>query len=59
MWTQVLAQGLSTGLSPAQQIDTSKNAQIELERTDNTLFIVLIIVALLAAAGTIYFISQN
>jgi len=59
MWSQVLAQGLSTGLAPAQQIDTSKNAQIELERTDNTLFIVLIIVALLAAAGTIYFISQN
>lgn len=58
MWATVLQQGLSTGLAPAQQIDTSKNQMLELEKTDNTVFIVLLIVALLAAAGTIYFITK-
>jgi len=58
MWSQVLAQGISTGLAPAQQIDTSKNQQLQLEKTDNTIFIVLVIVALIAAGGTIYFITK-
>jgi hypothetical protein len=51
--------GLTTGLSPARQVDISQyyNQQPQ-QREDNTLLYIAIIAAVLIAAGTIYFVTR-
>lgn len=55
-----LTTGLTTGLSPAQQVDIQSyyNQQPQ-QREDNTLLYIAIIAAVIVSAGTIYFISRK
>jgi hypothetical protein len=59
MFGEVLATGLSTGLSPAQQIDITKYYNSEQEKKPDYTYIVIIAAALLIAGGTIYFITRK
>jgi hypothetical protein len=58
MFGAALATGLTTGLSPAQQVDISQYYGPERQRQDNTILYIAIIAAVLVAAGTIYFVSR-
>jgi hypothetical protein len=53
-----LTTGIKTGLSPAQPV-TLNPVNVQPEPTDNTFFTVIIIAALLVAAGTVYFITAK
>jgi len=60
MFRSALATGLTTGLSPAQQVDISQYyGPDNRQKQDNTILYVAIIAAVLVAAGTIYFITKN
>jgi hypothetical protein len=59
MFGAALATGLTTGLSPAQQVDISKYyGPDNRPQQDNTILYIAIIAAVLVAAGTIYFVSR-
>ena len=52
-----LSTGLTTGLSPAKT-DIQNLNTVQPTAQDNTIFYVLIIAALVIAAGTIYFVMK-
>ena len=59
MFGAALATGLTTGLSPAQQVDISQYyGRNNRQQQDNTILYIAIIAAVLVAAGTIYFVSR-
>jgi hypothetical protein len=57
-----LTTGLTTGLSPAQQVDIAQyynTGEQTLEKQDNTLLYIAIFAAILVAGASIYFITKN
>ena len=60
MWQSALTTGLTTGLSPAQQIDISAyyGQDQQPQKQDNTILYIAIIAAVLVAGATIYFVSR-
>ena len=58
MWQTALSTGLTTGLSPAQQVDITKYYQTEQDRRPDYTAAIIIISVLLAAGVAVYFITK-
>jgi hypothetical protein len=60
MWQTALQTGLTTGLSPAQQVDISQYYGPETnQKQDNTLYYILGAVVLLSVGFTIYMVVKK
>jgi hypothetical protein len=58
MWQTALSTGLTTGLSPAQQIDITKYYQTEEQKKPDYTAAIIMVSVLLAAGVAVYFITK-